>query len=449
MKKILKVLTAGMLALALTFGLMTTAVAAPDDPAAATDDAVITKVVRTPVGTTLPALMNFEFVFAPVSFNESTLPVDVAKLPVIGTNNVMTIGFNATDADIEATTGGVTIYYLESGSIFENVVFGQAGIYEWQLTENDATYSVHTEAGFIEKVEYSEAVYTFKVYVKEDGGDLVITHVGVIQTKDDAGEDVDEGEQGKTNPSPGGGSGTSYLYSQLVFTNGYEKTPEPTIPGNPDPTNRADWTFSVGKTVTGDFTGSSNVFDFNLTLTIPSLVFGDVKTCTGYFVEEVSGAYQLVAGVSPIVFTSGEVEDFTLTHGQFLVFVDAKVGTGFAVGEGAHAGFTPKVKVTYSPALGLPVSAEVAAGADESLALPRSGFNSDLLFVGEKGTEVAFTNDRGAITPMGIIMADLPIIALVLLSAAALIGLAAIRARINKEKKNAQASVSVNSHDSN
>jgi len=448
MKKILKVLTAGMLALALTFGLMTTAVAAPGDgDAVETSEAAITKLLRVPVGTSLPASMEFTFEFEPVSYNDGETTADLAKLPIVGNANVVSIVFSGTVADL-GTAGGVTTYYKESDSLFEATMFDQAGVYVWEITETANTYTVQNTATFKDKVEYSKAVYTVRVYVNEVAGDLEIAYIGVVKTTTDAGASIPETNQVKVDPTPGDPNDPDYTHSQFAFTNGYEKTPTTIDPIDPDPTDPDDWTFYVSKAVTGDFIGTSVIFDFSLTLTIPSLVVSEVRSCDAFIVEKVGSAYVLVDD-NPITFVSGTPKAFQLSQDQFLVFVNAPIGTGYAVTEAGHTGYTPSVEVIYTPADGIDVKGAASAAVDQPLALPHASVPDNLLFVGENGSSVAFTNDRGDVTPMGIIMADLPIIALVLLSAAALIGLAAIRARISKEKKNAQASVSVNSLKSN
>ncbi|MCL2806973.1 MAG: hypothetical protein FWD27_02225 [Coriobacteriia bacterium] len=429
MKKSIKTLIASMVAVALTFGFMGTAIAQPNTDAAETSEAAITKLLKVPYGTALPAQMDFEFTVTAISYNDST--ADVGKVPVIGT---VPISFDGIQ-ELEGTVGGVTTYYLESDSLFTVSMFATngAGVYEYEIRETPDTYTPPSNSDYIEVVEYSGAIWTVKVYVDEIDGVLEITHIGAVMTQDHEGEEVDEGDQSKSDPSPGGGDST-FEYSQLIFANGYQKTLKPTDPGNPDPLDENDWTLFVSKEVTGDFSSTDMEFNFSLTINIPSLVVNDVKSSYGYIVQKDGSDYTAVG--SAILFNSGAAVNFTLAHNQYLVFVDTPVGTGFAVGEAGVAGYTPSVTVIYDFAAAVPTTGEASSAKGQPLAVPHGNISPTLLFVGEHGSGAAFVNDRGEIIPTGINTADLPFYGLILLALASIIGFVVVKSRKSKSESN-------------
>ena len=431
MKKSLRILMASILAVVMTFGLMSTAIADPSMDAEETSEAAITKVLKVPFGTALPAVMDFEFEMTPVSYNDST--TDKGMVPEVGTDGFVTISFDGSQG-LEGTENGISTYYLESETLFTASMFDQAGIYEYTLIETPDTYTEPVSSAFNERVEYSQAVYTIRVYVDEVNGKLEITHIGAVMIKDDEGNPVDEGDQSKSNPTPGGGEDSEYIYSQLKFTNGYEKTPKGKDPENPNPLDPEDWTLYISKEVTGSFSGGANSFDFSLTLNVATLVVNGSRSCDGYIIEKDGSSYKYVGDGTPITFTSGNPTSFGLAHNQYLVFVEAPIGTGYAVTESRAAGYTPSVTVTYKGISGPALTDSVTGSLNQPLSLPHASINNNLLYVGENGSGADFVNARGSIIPTGISFANLPFFALILLAAGTILALVIIRSRKNKSK---------------
>jgi len=436
MKKVLKVLVASMLALMLTFGVVPSAMADPSE-ATETPSAAITKILKVPFGTTLPASMDFEFKIEALSYNDSAQ--DKGMVPPIGN---VTVTFNTTNtADhLIGTDDGISTYYMESGELFTvaNFVgdYKRAGVYEYELTEVGGTYSP-SDPLFTEEVKYSKAVYNVRVYVKENSsGILEVTHIGAVMTYDDDGVAIAGSEQSKVNVEPGTGKpgDQDFSYSELIFTNAYEKTKKPTVPGNPDPTDPDDWTLSISKTVKGSLVGSTSVFDFVLTLDIPSLIDGKTKTCEGQVVEAiltgtVITGYKVVD--APIDFESGEPTSFSLSHNQFLVFVDAPIGTSYEVKELRSAGFTPELTVTYNS-----TKSPIVQGVLNTDLATDGKVAASLLFVGEGGSSTDYINDAGTITLTGLNISDLPFYGLILLAVGSLVALAVLKSRKRKEESN-------------
>jgi len=431
MKKILRAMAAGLLALTMTFGAVANAYAddPPPNPAQETSTAVITKLVKTLYGTSLP-VMDFKFQVEKVSYNY-TGTQDLDMMPVIGTDGVVTISFDGAQK-LEGTVGGVDTWYLESASLFDTDDFGQAGVYEYRITEIPNTYTEPVGSLYNEKVEFSKAVYTVVVYVKETNGQLEITHVGTTMTTNDENKPINPEDQRKVDPSPGDPESPVPTYSQLIFMNGYEKTLKPTGPGGPDPTDPDDWTLAISKTVSGNFSATNIDFDFTLTLFIPSLVVNETKTCMGQKVERRSTGIVTVG--DPIQFTSGVAVDLQLKHNQSFVFVDAPTGTGYEVIEHRAAGYIPSVLVTYRPAVGEAQVGEAESAMNSPLSLPHADVDDTLLFVGELGSGAAFNNHRDQIIPTGINLDDMPFYGLILLAAASLVVFAVVKTRRDRNK---------------
>ena len=409
--------------------------AAQTDRAAETDRAAITKLLQVPYGTAIPSAMSFAFEVAAVgvdgdpydySYDAGPPETETANMPTVGTPGsdpgvgTVTILFGGAQT-LEDTVDGISTYYLESANIFAGVAWTRAGVYEYEITENEtASYQAKASPPPTEVLTYSDAVYTVYVYVKESAlvpGTYEITHIGVLRTVDDEGDPIAEEDQEKVDPTPGGGTnGTdTWDYSQMTFTNSYYKTN-----GGTDPEDPNDWTLAVSKKVEGDFADTSIYFNFSLTLTAPALVSGapayeayvveaDTSASTGYVF---AGSEDNYSGITdpgdPITFTSGSPVSFKLKHGQSLVFTDTPVGTTYAVSEtNVPTGYRAGAIVTYN---GTPGAKELAGSAGADLFLPHSGntYYKSALYVGEAANSAAFLNDRGTTTPAGISIAKLP-----------------------------------------
>ena len=416
--------------------------AAPTDPAVPTSEAAITKLLQVPFGTSIPQTLSYDFVVTSVKEDDAA---PTANMPVIGTELTATTGKVTIKFDggqtLDSTVGDTTTWYRESPNLFADVNWPHAGVYEYKITETENTYTVNPTPPPTEVLGYSKAEYNVKVYVDLVNGKLEITHIGVLNIKDDQGENVDEEEQEKLDPTPGGGTkpgGGQYNYSQMIFVNTYVKTNGGTNPEEP-----GDWTLSISKAVAGDFSDPLIYFTFNLNLTAPSLIKG-TPSYKAYVVEADSanpGKYKVVtsadnyAGYSTadgsITFTSESALTFNLKHGQYLVFIDTPVGTSYTVSETGTTGYLATASVVYNGTRG---DKEEGISKGEGLVLPHASntFYKDTLFVGEAANSADFINDRGTTTPTGISVENLPYIVLIGLALAGLTGFAAVKIRKGK-----------------
>ncbi|MCL2888910.1 MAG: hypothetical protein FWE65_00635, partial [Eggerthellaceae bacterium] len=230
-------------------------------------------------------------------------------------------------------------------------------------------------------------------------------------------------------PTPGGGGGTTYTYSQMIFTNVYWKVNDGTI---------EDPTLTLSKTVTGELGNRQLYFNFSLTVNAPSLVYNGTGTAPvykGYVVEDVAGVVTVVTSADngtidgsdlpPLGgyfnFTSGVAKTINLKHGQRLVFLDNPVGSTYTVSELSPTGYEPSYIVT--------TDGTAAAKVDGTLSTTlTTGTN----LIGEALNKTAFTNNRDTITPTGITMNELPFVGLVALALGALIAFIVVKSRKNK-----------------
>ena len=399
------------------------ALAANTDPAYPATEAAITKILKTPYGTKLPA-MNFKFVVTQTAEDEKA---PTAAMPDIGTVTISFDGKQTLDPGIDGSKTGTDVWYLESKDIFAGKKWPHAGVYEYNIKETALTNTASAKNP-TEVYAYSKAEYKVLVYVANINGQLKITHIGVLMIKNDAGATIEGTDQVKVNPTPGGDGGDKYIYSQMIFTNSYVKTNDGTDPEKPD-----DWTLAISKKVVGDFSDPSIYFNFKLSVYAPELL-NNPPAYNAYIVEynPAGGKYSVVG--TPIAFNSGVQKSFQLRHNQFLVFLETPVGMKYAVSEEGTAGYIPKAVVTYAGAAG----AEEVGKKGEGLELPAAGnlVYKDTLYIGDGVNSAAFVNDRGTTTPTGISMDDLPFIVLIGVGMMALAGFAVFKLR-GKAKENA------------
>ncbi|MCL2491829.1 MAG: DUF5979 domain-containing protein [Coriobacteriia bacterium] len=407
--KKMKVVLIAMLALTLCFGMLPSAYADinPED----VTEAAITKVLKFPVGTDYPA-MTFNFAITAVKFNEdTTLPSDMPFGTTPGSVSIAYSGKTAASPDekFESVVSGIETYYLESADIFAGVVWPTAGVYEFVVTETGSTYTVTDPAH--EALTLSDASYSLVVYVKEytasnvptgkSVGDRYIFAIGNVMTITDGGEPVENGP--KLDPTPGGDPSVEGDYSEMIFVNRYVRTNGSNDPDDP--------TLSITKTVTGDMGSIVKPFSFTLTLTVPTLIEDYVEVT--YPAYKVSAAG--VVSATAIEVTPGTPLEFTLAHGEKLVFTNVPVGSSYAISEDGETGYTASVDIIKAGA-----TAANETGTKGNGVSVAAGY-----WVGESDSTHAntakFTNDNPGTTPTGIVIEYLPYIGIFTIAIAGLV----------------------------
>ncbi len=378
-----------VLAMALSFGMFTTAFGGT---ATSPAEAVITKVLQMPEGTTTPNA-HFEFEITKVSLDGQTGEAALAQMPDLAD---VTINFTGTDTG--SVVAGLKQVIVESGNILAGVTWTQTGVFKYKVVETEGTYITSTG----ETMTYSPASYEVAVLVNYDAAtDTYFAEqvTAIIGTEDTSAQDVGT----KVDATPGAGG--------MVFTNTFTK-----VLGGPDPD---DSVLSISKEVAGDYADPQKYFPFTLTVnkaaTLSSTVTykvyvldaaGTVVTSTNHADEN---HIKSDGTENYIEVTSGVPIVVSLKDGERLSFVDMAVGTSYTVMEQANVSYTPSAVVVVNGATPqtLTGSANSALTVGENL-------------IGESTNTVDFTNTSTTVAPTGITLNQVPFIVMIGLAVAAL-----------------------------
>ena len=407
MKKLISILVAFamMAALAVT----ATFAAVPQTTALA--DAVLTKTYQTPDGVVAPEA-DFKFKFDVATGSN-------ADTPAVG---VQTIHFDS------KTTGGEQVGYKNLGEIFTvtgeqgRIALPHAGTYIYTITENndEATINPSTwaKAGSTtdaEAIDFSEASYTLRIYVKNGAtaGSLAIQAITVEKVLDDEGNPNTATEK-KVLPNKPTGENAK---SGWEYKNVYSKTIIP-------PTGDTNGAFNVQKTVVGTNADKTTQFNFKGKITIPSTM---VKDAAQTFEASYPNGKTAVFTVAANATESDEVE-FKLADGQKLVFATFPAGAKFAITETLNAQTAIQYNDKYTKAAAVkensttPITVTSAApGVD--LATVVGAINA------QEAVTVTNTLPEDTVTPEGILISNLPYIALALVAIGGLVAYVVVRRR--------------------
>lgn len=400
LKKTMRVLSALALSLILSMGGLTTVFAA--GPITGTEanpaQAVITKELKMPEGTTTPAA-TFNFQFAKKSIDDKTTQDDLDTMPDIANKSVT---FAAADTGNTAT--GLKSVTKETASLFSGINWTHAGVYVYTVTEQSGTYTTGTG----ETMTYSNGSYDIAVYVANGASGLYVSDIGTtIVVADNTSQVAGD----KTDPTTS--TTVTGAYSAMLFTNQYQK-----MNGGTDVTDPAHQTLAISKTVAGTYGDLTKYFTYDVTVTESTLSSG--VTYKGYVVENgtvVTSTDNGAIGGTDVTngdfinFPSGTAVSVKLKHGQTLAFIDNEVGSNYVANELAAEDYTASASIIVNG--GVPVTINnTSANTDLSTATRT---------IGESTNSAAFTNTYKTITPTGISLNNLPFIMMIVL---AVIGLA-------------------------
>lgn len=271
--------------------------------------------------------------------------------------------------------------------------YSEAGKYEYTVTENQTATPAVTN-GEHEKMIMSEAEYKMDVYVENTStGGCQIANIIVNKAKDDKGETTTA--TGKVDISNTGKNG-------FKFTNTYVQEAgtgdKPSIPGEDYNTYGS---LNVSKTINKNGANSASTtdeFSFQATFKFPTGT--DASTLGG-----------VKANGSDITLKAGGTYDFTLTNGGNEKFTGLPVGTTITVTESATPNYKGSANVTINGVNEKPIEAtkynEATTVSDKKL--------------GQKKNAVDVTNTYNNVPLTGIIMNNLPYIAMIVIGAAALV----------------------------
>ena len=375
--------------------------------------AAITKNLRLPTGTNVPSA-EFTFVVEPKTVDGVPYSSAPLNMPPLGTNNEITISFSQDDAIRKAPVDGLIntdSIRKETTDIFADVTFPHAGVFVYEITEMPNTNPmIDALTNINEWLSYSGAKYTLTAYVKykapPNDTETYVYALATVVTTPEPGQPGG----GKVDPTPGGDK-ERYLFSEMVFTNDYVKNNGPVDP-------ETGSTLIVSKQVAGDFASKDQIFDFTISLTIPSIVPNPPAYYKAYL-RDTDGA--VIIPYIEVSTTAGAETSFSLKHGQSLVFVDTPVGVGYVATEAVAVNYIPSVSVITSG--GMPNNIPGALNT----ALPTGP-----QLVGELANSAAFTNTRDSVTPTGLNLNNLPFILLIGLGLGTLTTYIAVKVRQRK-----------------
>lgn len=268
--------------------------------------------------------------------------------------------------------------------------YTEAGKYEYTVTENQTATPAVTN-GEHEKMIMSKAEYKMDVYVENTSTGCQIANIIVNKAKDDKGET----ETGKVNISDTYKNG-------FKFTNTYvQEAGTGDKPSNPDEDYTKYGSLNVSKKIelneNGGTASTTDKFSFKATFNFPAGT--DASTLDG-----------VKANDAPITLTKGAF-DFTLQNGENEKFTGLPVGTTMTVTESATPNYKGSANVTIN---GANESTVAATKYNEAITVSNKK-------LGQKKNAVDVTNTYNNVPLTGIIMNNLPYIAMIVIGAAALV----------------------------
>lgn len=268
--------------------------------------------------------------------------------------------------------------------------YTEAGKYEYTVTENQTATPAVTN-GEHEKMIMSKAEYKMDVYVENTSTGCQIANIIVNKAKDDKGET----ETGKVNISNTDKNG-------FKFTNTYvQEAGTGDKPSNPDEDYTKYGSLNVSKKIelneNGGTASTTDEFSFKATFNFPAGT--DASTLDG-----------VKANDAPITLTKGAY-DFTLQNGGNEKFTGLPVGTTMTVTESATPNYKGSANVTIN---GANESTVAATKYNEAITVSNKK-------LGQKKNAVDVTNTYNNVPLTGIIMNNLPYIAMIVIGAAALV----------------------------
>lgn len=235
--------------------------------------------------------------------------------------NAASASYTAADtADADTVAPGKQVVKL-TGDMLDGVVFTKAGQYSYKITET---------AGSADGVTYSDAEYIVSLFVTKQADDsFKVDRIEIMQTKNDAGENIDSPAKTEYNPGDTTGNGNNFK-----FENHYDKKGGNPNPSGSDPTADDKKGLVISKAVEAG--GDTNLeFGFKLTLTKPAGTL-DTTTPTAKIVSAAgtAGAEQNL--------TYGTAFEFKLKAGERLVLNNVLLGSNAKIEEAEKQGYTLK-----------------------------------------------------------------------------------------------------------
>ena len=408
--------------------------------------AALTKILKMPVETPTPTA-NFIFTFDKVGMNE---PTDNSTTALAGMPTIPNMTINYTGAAGDGTTiidGDVKNVVKQTGNFLASItpamwVNGE-GVYKYTVTES-TTSNIPIGDPDLEWATYSTASYDVEIWIDRDSTGTLFPRYVVVRIIPGSEDEyyIDNGTpaNGKVDPTPDGGKTTPGTpptieedFSQVIFTNNYWKT------DGGGPTDPETSALEIIKSITGIGSDPTKYFTFSVKVTLSSAIPPTaIQTYKAYVMlgsnVVTSAANGTMSGTDAtggyFMFTSGtERTGINLTNDQRLVFVDLPIGSNVEVFETADTQYRPSYQRTFAG------TGEFTAAVNTTFGFPRPGTGTGYdpgphrTIAGASANKATFTNTRSGATPTGILVDNLPYIALLGLSLVSLVGLVAYKSR--------------------
>lgn len=376
----------------------------------------LTKTLQMPEGTTTPDA-DFTFDFQEKTGDGLQTGADETKLED-------TLEFDGETGQ----TGTDGIKKVVKNYDFANVAaFTKAGRYQFDVVETENTNAA-IDADTAQTLKYSKEKYlvTIDVANKADGSGLYIRNIAVQKYNTD-------GTLGaKVNPTvPTGGEGSDFNYTNTYVKN-LPTNPDGGDPTDPDNPSKDNTGLFVEKEVKGlndaDPSDADKAAQFTFTVKVTAPSLSDKTSYKAKVVDtnatdktaavDVTTTAAKDSTTKELTFTSGTEATVVLKHGYRLVFEDLDVGAKYEVAETADAGYSTKYVKTENG---------TAAQAAEGLAIAETKITE-----GKDSAEYVNTN-KNSDTPTGILINNLPYIALALVAIGGLVAYVVVRRRQSDE----------------
>lgn len=346
-----------------------------------TTTAPINKTLVVPAGTAIPAGAQATFTFTDAKVNGAT---PAATDPTIDTQTLdLTTGTMTTDEEKNVDSYAYTIADVLAGKEFK-----RPGVYEWTVKE--ATFVANDGDDKTEdhlNKDDSEYKLVVKVVYDKDGN-LVIDEVIVKEGTDDP---ENPGEKKYTEAE-------GLAFENAYYTTTGNQDPEnPTDPDKPGPEDKDDAGLSVEKEVTGTYGDQKTQFDITVNLALPQIEGADTATAV---IRRANGdiEHQDIVNGDNIV---------KLAHGDKLVFTGIAEGTKYTVVEtDSRKGTAPEQYTATGE-----VTTETA------------------VVKGDNAAKITNKSNQDDVTPTGILINNLPYIALALVAIGGLVAYVVVRRR--------------------
>ncbi len=348
---------------------------------------------------------------------------------------------------VPAIADPVTITYTGTGNqteaAIENVQFAalpspafpHAGVYVYTVAENEAVASETTDTDF--DVTETGGPYTVRYYVENNGQSGTTVKYITVESEDGKVEsfiDEDDSEDWTDGDD-----------SNFEFKNVYTVKDGTDDPDPEDPTPTIDpeeAALKVSKAVTAveGQTKPAESANFPFTITITPAAGQEETVLKAWKIDSTTGAVIGNAATPYLTITGAGSADFTLKDGETLAFANAPAGTRWTVeetlgGAAAWNAYTPKYDVTSAGSTIAGTQVTKDAGAGLSLKTEGETTPQTYLLAANKNDAAAYTNkyDNSINTPTGILISNLPYIALALVAIGGLVAYVVVRRRQDNE----------------